>query len=102
MLRYPYFCVELQKKDEQYVFVDNERPIVITDSLDGVELNSEESNFHMIAFAYQGNWIEMDVFHGLTLWRLRQTFRLLDENSFLRQLILWNNRGFHLSRRIPT
>lgn len=66
MLRYPYFCVELQKKDGQYVFVDNERPIVITDSLDGVELNSEESNYHMIAFAYQDNWIELDVFHGLT------------------------------------
>lgn len=66
MLRYPYFCVELQKKNGRYVFVDNGRPIVITDSLDGVELNSEESNYHMIAFAYQDNWIEMDVFHGLT------------------------------------
>lgn len=53
MLRYPYFCVELQKKNGQYVFIDNERPVVITDSLEGVELNSEESNYHMIAFAYQ-------------------------------------------------
>lgn len=66
MLRYPYFCVELQKKNGQYVFIDNERPVVITDSLEGVELNSEESNYHMIAFAYQDNWLELDVFHGLT------------------------------------
>ncbi len=66
MRRYPYFCVELKKKNAQYLFIDNERPVVITASLDGVELNSEESNFHMIAFAYQDNWIEMDVFHGLT------------------------------------
>ena len=27
MQRYPYFCVELQKKDGQYVYVDNTRPL---------------------------------------------------------------------------
>ena len=66
MLRYPYFCVELQKKNGQYVFIDNKRPVVISASLAGVPLNSEESNYHMIAFAYQDNWIELDIFHGLT------------------------------------
>ena len=66
MLRYPYFCVELQNKDGQYVFVDNTRPVVISNSLHGVDLNAEESNYHMIAFAYQDNWIILDVFHGLT------------------------------------
>ena len=66
MQRYPYFCVELQKKDGQYVFVDNARPVVISNSLHGVDLNAEESNYHMIAFAYQDNWIILDIFHGLT------------------------------------
>ena len=66
MQRYPYFCVELQKKDGQYIFIDNNRPIVITNSLHGVDLNAEESNYHMAAFAYQNNWIIFDVFHGLT------------------------------------
>ena len=66
MQRYPYFCVELQKKDGQYVFVDNTRPVVISSSLHGVDLNAEESNYHMIAFAYQDNWIILDIFHGLT------------------------------------
>ena len=66
MQRYPYFCVELQKKDGQYVFVDNTRPVVISNSLHGVDLNAEESNYHMIAFAYQDNWIILDIFHGLT------------------------------------
>ena len=66
MQRYPYFCVELQKRDGQYVFVDNNRPIVITNSLHGVELNAEESNYHMVAFSWQENWISMDIFHGLT------------------------------------
>lgn len=66
MQRYPYFCVELKKKDGQYVFVENHRPVVVIHSLHGVALNSEDSNFHMIAFCWQNNWIILDVFHGLT------------------------------------
>lgn len=66
MERYPYFCVELQKKDGQYIFVENNRPVIITNSLHGVDLNSEASNYHMIAFCWQDNWIILDVFHGMT------------------------------------
>lgn len=66
MKRYPYFCVELQKKDGQYIFAENHRPVVITDSMKGVDLNSEESNYHMIAFCRQNCWIILDVFHGMT------------------------------------
>ena len=66
MERYPYFCVELQKKDGQYLFAENRRPVVITNSLQGVELNSPDSHYHMIAFCWQDNWIILDVFHGLT------------------------------------
>ena len=57
MERYPYFCVELQKKDGQYIFVENNRPVIITNSLHGVDLNSEASNYHMIAFCWQDNWM---------------------------------------------
>ena len=66
MERYPYFCVELQKKDGQCIFAENHRPVVITNSLHGVALNSEASNYHMIAFCWQDNWIILDVFHGMT------------------------------------
>ena len=66
MKRYPYFCVELQKKEGQYVFAENHRSVVITNSLHGVELNAEASNYHMLSFSWQENWIIFDVFHGLT------------------------------------
>ena len=66
MKRYPYFCVELRNKDGQYIFAENHREVVITNSLQGVELNSESSNFHMIAFAWYDNWIIIDVFHAMT------------------------------------
>ena len=64
--RYPYFCVELKKKDNQYIFAENHRPVVVTHSLHGVALNSVDSNYHMIAFCWQDNWIILDVFHGMT------------------------------------
>ena len=66
MERYPYFCVQLRKKEGEYIFAPNPRPVVITHSLHGVELNAEESNFHMIAFCWEDNWIILDVFHGMT------------------------------------
>ena len=66
MERYPYFLVELQRRNGEFYFAENHRPVVITNSLHGVELNSEDSNFHMIAFCWQDNWIILDVFHGMT------------------------------------
>jgi hypothetical protein len=66
MKRYPYFCVELRKKEGQYIFAENNRPVVISHSLHGVELNTEKSNYHMIAFSWFDNWIIMDIFHAMT------------------------------------
>lgn len=66
MQRYPYFLVQLQKKDGEYIFAENHRPVVISDSLHGMELNTAQSNYHMIAFCRQDNWIVLDIFHGLT------------------------------------
>jgi hypothetical protein len=66
MRRYPYFCVELQERDGQYIFAENQRPVVIANSPHGVELNSKQSNFHMIAFSWWDSWMMLDVFHGIT------------------------------------
>lgn len=67
MTRYPYFCVEMKiPEDNRWEFIDNERPVVITDSLSGVELNSPASNYHLISFSYQDNWIVMDASHAMT------------------------------------
>ena len=65
MKRYPYYTVELCKENNMYVYKDNTRPIVITDTEEGVELNSAASNYHMIAFSYYEDWITMDAFHSM-------------------------------------
>lgn len=67
MTRYPYFCVEIKiREGNRWEYIDNERPVVITNSLNGVELNSEASNYHLISFSWQDNWIIMDVSHAMT------------------------------------
>ena len=66
MKRYPYFCVRLIKKGEEFFFANNPSPIVIANSPKGTELNTAESNYHMISFSGYDNWIVMDIFHGLT------------------------------------
>lgn len=66
MKRYPYFCVRLREDRGKFVFESNPSPVVIFDSLHTVELNSKNSNYHMISFSCFDDWIVMDVFHGLT------------------------------------
>ena len=67
MTRYPYLCVELKnREDNRWEFIENKRPVVVSDSLSGVELNSEASNYHIISFSWQDNWIVMDVWHAVT------------------------------------
>lgn len=65
MARYPYFCVQLTK-DEDYYLAPNERPVVISHSLNGVTLNTAEANYHLVSFSYFDNWIVFDISHAIT------------------------------------
>lgn len=50
MNRYLYFRVELHKHDGQWGFIENRRPVAVLHSAAGAALNSEASNYHLIAF----------------------------------------------------
>lgn len=66
-LRYPYFCVELQRNAEnEWVYEANERPVIVAHARSSVDLNTRESNNHLLAFSWQDDWIIMDIFHALT------------------------------------
>ena len=64
--RYPYFCVQLEKKDGDWVLASNERPVILSDSREGTRLGSEEANGHLMAFSYNGGWINFDISHAIT------------------------------------
>ena len=66
MERYPYFCVKLQTCGADFIFTENREPVVISDSPQGVTLNSADSNDHLLSFSYHDDWLVMDIFHGLT------------------------------------
>lgn len=61
--RYPYFSVRVEKKGEEYVLVDNTEPFVISENNDAVCLNSPESNYHLVAFAFKDRIISVDASH---------------------------------------
>lgn len=64
--RYPYFAVMLQKEENTFYFRENERSVTVSNSEQGVSLNSDASGYHLLAFAWQMNTIYVDVFHALT------------------------------------
>ena len=66
MERYPYFCVKLQTRGAGFIFTENREPVVISNSKQGVTLNSADSNNHLLSFSYHDDWLFMDIFHGLT------------------------------------
>ncbi len=66
MRRYPYFCVKLTKKDRDWLFEKNDRPIVVTHSERGVELNSEASNDHLLTVSWYEDWLFLYMSHALT------------------------------------
>lgn len=66
MKRYPYFGVRLKRGAEEYVFEKNERPVAVVHSSRGVELSSEDSNFHLLSFSWYEDRIELFVSHALT------------------------------------
>lgn len=66
MRRYPYFSVKMAVENEEYVLLPNDFPIVITHGIEPICLGSEEANYHLVAFTYEGEIICLDCFHGLT------------------------------------
>ena len=66
MKRYPYFCVKLQTRGAGFIFTENQEPVVISNSKQGVTLNSADSNDHLLSFSCHDDWLFMDIFHGLT------------------------------------
>lgn len=66
MKRYPYYCVTLGSENGEYFFTENNRPVVILNSLASVTFNTEETNMHFVSFGYQDDWIAVNIFHGLT------------------------------------
>lgn len=63
MKRYPYFAVKIVRCAENWILEENNRPFVISPENKTVCLGSEEANGHLVAFAYEGNAVSIDMSH---------------------------------------
>lgn len=62
-MRYPYFSVKIEKDGESFILVENELPLVISEDEKPVCLNSAASNGHLLAFAWKGRTVWIDISH---------------------------------------
>ena len=65
--RYPYFCVELEHRENgDLVFLPNSRPVPVIPSPIGADLNTPDTNKHMMAFSWDADWITVDMSHAIS------------------------------------
>lgn len=64
--RFPYFSVKLVQHGSKYRMERNRLPFVISPDGRAVILGTEESNYHLFAFAYDGCRLFVDTSHFIT------------------------------------
>lgn len=64
--RFPYFSVKLVRYCAEYRMEPNDLPFVISSNGQAVTLGTEESNYHLFAFAYDGCHLFVDASHFIT------------------------------------
>ena len=64
--RYPYFSVKLVRYGSEYRMEQNDLPFVILPGGRAANLGTRESNYHLVAFAYDGKRLYADTSHFIT------------------------------------
>lgn len=65
-VRFPYFCVRLVCRGEEYVMEHNDAPFVITYGTVGAALGSEENNYHLFSITYTDDTVYVHTSHYIT------------------------------------
>ena len=64
--RFPYLYVRVKLDGNNLVVVPNDLPVVIRSTWDPILLCSEEANYHLLSFKYEGNRLTAEVSHSIT------------------------------------
>lgn len=65
VIRYPYFCIRVERHGEEYSFFNNDAPVPVFQGNESFCLGSEQTNGHYLAVAYQDDTISFYVYHNL-------------------------------------
>ena len=65
-VRFPYFYIKAAYKGSDLITVPNDLPMTVRNTWEPVSLNSEESNYHLAAWKYEGHRLAFELPHDLT------------------------------------
>ncbi|MBQ9009480.1 MAG: hypothetical protein IJ088_09150 [Clostridia bacterium] len=65
-VRFPYFYVKIEAGEHNLSPVPNPLPMIVRNTWDPIIFNSEESNYHVAAWKYEGNRLAFEISHSLT------------------------------------
>lgn len=65
-VRFPYFYVRIAAKDNDLFPVPNPLPMTVRNTWNPIKFNSEEANYHLAAWKYDGKRLAFEISHSLT------------------------------------
>ena len=65
-VRFPYFYVKAVVRDNDVYPVPNPLPMTVRNSWEPINFNSQESNYHLAAWKYDGTRLAVEISHSLT------------------------------------
>ena len=65
-VRYPYFYVKATVMDGRLTVVPNPLPMTVRNTWEPINLNSEDSNYHLAAWKYEGRRLAFEIPHSMT------------------------------------
>ena len=65
-VRFPYFYVKAVARDNDVYPVPNPLPMKVRNSWEPINFNSQESNYHLAAWKYDGTRLAVEISHSLT------------------------------------
>lgn len=65
-VRFPYFYVKAVVRDNDVYPVPNPLPMTVRNSWEPINFNSQESNYHLTAWKYDGTRLAVEISHSLT------------------------------------
>ena len=64
--RFPYFYVRAEQDGNELIAVPNPLPMTVRNTWEPIDLRSEEANYHLGAFKYEGKRLALEISHALT------------------------------------
>ena len=65
-VRFPYFYVKAAAKENDLFPVPNPLPMTVRNTWNPIKFNSEEANYHLAAWKYDGKRLAFEISHSLT------------------------------------